>query len=193
MTQPNEHDGGEELSRTAQRRSLIGKIAQAMKRGAQTSGRAGFSTGALAELRRIDPEEPYTPALWRTLVGYGIDERWGDGEWREAQEVRWAALLMGMAHTVGLHDPYTSLGEALADAGWSETRFVRLMESRDTRLVEEVRRVAQYLSSKSQKANWTDVADLVLDQDAEWAESQRRKIARNYYRRLSALEAGAKS
>lgn len=190
MKESTEKDGGQPMSRAARRRSLVGKLAEKMKLGSQTAGRAGFSTGELAELRRIDPEQPYTPALWRTLVGYEIDQGWGDGEWREALEERWAALLMGMAHTVGLHDYSTPLGAALAEAGWSETRFVRLMDSRGTRLIEEIRRVAQYLSSKSQPADWAQVADLVLDQDADWAERQRRDIARDYYRRLNKLETG---
>jgi CRISPR system Cascade subunit CasB len=189
MTRPPETADDTKPSRAAQRRSLIGRLAHAMELGASSSGRAGFSTGDLAELRRIDPAQPYTPALWRTLIAYDIDDGWGDGTLRETLEERWAALLMGMAYTVGLHDPSLGLGTALAEAGWSETRFVRLMESRDKRLTEEIRRVAQYLSAKSQPANWAQVAGLVLDQDSDWAERQRRKIARDYYRRLNHKEA----
>lgn len=189
MTRPSETTDDTKPSRSARRASLIGRLAHAMKLGADSSGRAGFSTGDLAELRRIDPAQPYTPALWRTLIAHDIDDGWGDGPLREALEERWAALLMGMAYTVGLHELSVGLGTALAEAGWSETRFVRLMESRDERLTEEIRRVAQYLSAKSQAANWTQVADLVLDQDSDWAERQRRKIARDYYRRLNRKEA----
>lgn len=189
MTQPTDLAPQPPKTTWQKRQSAIGKIASAMNRSVETSGYAGFSTGDLAEFRRIDVQQPYTPALWQTLVAYQIDDDWPDqGPYRETQEERWATILMGMAFTIGLHSPTTKLGTALADAGWSETRFVRLMEARDTHLIEEIRRLSQYLSSKSQPLDWSELASLILTQEGDYATKLRRNIARDYYRQLHKLK-----
>ncbi len=149
---------------------------------------SSLSTGDMAELRRIEPDEPYTPALWKLIEDLDLGGRpgWLD---QEQRETRWAALMMGMAMNAGLHDFNTPLGEALAEAGWSELRFVRLLRATDTRLVEEIRRMAQYLGSKDQRADWTDVGRLLFSQHGDAADSYRRNIARPYYRQLYREEA----
>ncbi len=160
----------------------VGKIAARM----QKKG-AGLSTGDMAELRRISPDRPFTPALWRMLLWLEVGDApgWiGQSTW----ERRWATLLMGMAFCTGLHDYSASLGRALAEAGWSELRFVRLMRAEGDALEAEVRRIAQYLAGKSQRANWTDVARLLFYQSGETAQNIRLSIARRYYRALYAKE-----
>ncbi len=152
----------------------VGKIAGFMKQ------EGGLSRGDLAELRRISPEEPFTPALWRLLLMLDLDESpyWIDqGKW----ERRWATLMMGMAHCAGLHEYEISLGRALAEAGWSELRFVQLMRARDETLEKYLRRIAQFLSSKNQQANWTDVARLLFFQSGDATENVRLSISRDYY------------
>lgn len=155
--------------------SVVGKIAYAMEHH--------LSTGDLAQLRRISPENPYTPALWKVLLTY-VPESWTKGTKQDEKELRWSSLLMGMAMTAGLHDPNTPLGRALVQAGWSELRFVRLMQARGDSLAKEVRRLATFLASKSQPADWSDIAQLLLNQEGEWADRHRRRIARNYYHTL---------
>jgi CRISPR system Cascade subunit CasB len=144
-----------------------------------------LDSGEKAELRRISPARPVTPALWRVLIQLGEQEARG---WisQERWETRWATLLMGMAHCTGLHDYGTPLGAALAAAGWSETRFVRLMEARDETLAVHLRRMAQYLASKQQPANWADAARLLFRQSGETADEIRLDVARAYYGRLYA-------
>jgi CRISPR system Cascade subunit CasB len=144
----------------------------------------GVSTGDLAELRRIKPDEPYTPALWRILLNYVPN----DDQLSAERERRWAILLMAMATCAGLHDPSTDFGAALADAGWSELRFVRLLEARGDNLDKQLRRVAQYLASKDQQANWADAAWLLFVQQGDHASTTRQRIARSYYRRRYANE-----
>ncbi len=163
-------------------RSVVGKIAYAMEHH--------LSNGDLAQLRRTSPENPYTPALWKVLLSY-VPESWTKGSRQDEKECRWAAILQGMAMTVGLHSPSTPLGYALAQAGWSDLRFVRLMQARGDSLVKEVRRLASFLASKSQPADWSDIAQLLLNQDGEWAERHRRRIARDYYRALYQQEKDA--
>jgi CRISPR system Cascade subunit CasB len=155
--------------------SVVGKVAYAMEHQ--------LPTGDLAELRRISPDEPYTPALWKLLLSY-VPDSWTRGRDQDEKERRWAALFMGMSLAGGSHDPTVPLGRALAKSGWSELRFVRLLRARGDRLFHEVRRVAQYLNSKGQSTNWTDVAQLLLNQEGEWAEKHRLRIARAYYRTL---------
>ena len=120
----------------------VGKIAVMMEQ------KGVLSSGEKAELRRISPDEPFTPALWRLLLILNLDK----SPWHKQQvwERRWATLMMGMAHCAGLHDYQTSFGEALAEAGWSELRFVKLMRARGEILEKYLRRVAQFLSSKQQ-------------------------------------------
>lgn len=161
--------------------SSIGSMAGMMA----TDGALG--TGTLAELRRISPQKPFTPALWNLLLDLDEAEPWG-GLKRDTYERRMATLAMGMAICTGLHEYNEPLGRALADAGWSKLRFVRLMEARGETLEKHIRRMAQYLASKSQKANWVDVGWLLLGQDWDTADETRLRIARSYYGTLHAKE-----
>ena len=147
----------------------------------------GLSTGDLAELRRISPDEPFTPALWRVLLDLELDDApdWiSQSKW----ERRWATLLMGMARCAGLHSYDIPFGQALAEAGWSELRFVRLMRSDGQQLETELRRLAQYLASKNQRADWTDAGRLLFYQSGDTADDIRLQISRHYYKTLYAKE-----
>jgi len=141
--------------------------------------------GDRAALRRIDLDTPVTPTLWKVLFDLEQAEApdWiGQTKW----ERRWATLLMGMAHCAGLHDYDVPLGRALAEAGWSETRFVRLLEAEGDTLPVLIRRMAQYLASKQQPANWDDVRKLLFYQSGDTAADIRLSIARPYYHTLHA-------
>ncbi len=155
--------------------SVIGKMAYAVD--------YALSTGDVAQLRRISPSAPYTPALWKVLLMY-VPEAWIAGLDRDAKEQQWAVLLMALATARGSHNTRVSLGQALAHAGWSELRFVRLMQARNEALFMEVRRVASFLASKAQAADWGDVAKILLNQEGDWAERHRRRVARDYYRSI---------
>ena len=143
--------------------------------------------GDRAALRRIDPDTPVTPTLWKVLFDLDQDE---SPDWisQTKWEQRWATLLMGMAHCAGMHDYNVPLGQALAEAGWAETRFVRLLEADDETLPVLLRRMAQYLASKQQPANWDDVRRLLFYQSGDTAVDIRLSIARPYYRTLHAKE-----
>lgn len=166
----------------------FGRAIGTMHRMMTSEGR--LSTGDLAELRRISPDAPYTPALWRLLLDVGQGEAWG-GMNQDLYERRMATLAMGLATCAGYHDYRTPLGQALADAGWSELRFVRLMEARGETLEVLIRRLAQFLSSKGQVANWVDVGWLLVGQDMDSAQKTRLRIARSYYGRLHAKDSAS--
>jgi len=138
------------------------------------------SSGDRAELRRISPDRPFTPALWKLLLDMGQHEA---PEWisQERWERRWATLLMGLAFCAELHDYNRRLGSALAEAGYSELRLVRLLRAEGEQLEAYIRRLAQYLHSKQQPANWGEVANLLFYQSGETAEKIRLQIARSYF------------
>jgi len=150
-----------------------------------------LSNGDRAELRRIDPASPVTPALWKILLRLQ-EEGASVGLGHDAQERRWATLLMAMSLCISpsqnLHDYDVPLGQGLAAAGWSETRFVRLMEADADTLPVLVRRMAQYLASKQQAVDWSNVAWLLFTASGDAAEDVRLNIARTYYRTLYAQD-----
>ena len=98
-----------------------------------------------------------------------------------------------MPPRIQVHNQSIPLGRALVQAGWSELRFVRLMQVRGDDLVKDVRRLASFLASKSQTADWSDIAQLLFNQEGEWAERHRRRIARDYYKALYEREKDASS
>ncbi len=142
--------------------------------------RDSVSSGDRAELRRLDPKRPFTPALWKLLLDMGQHDA---PEWisQDRWERRWATLLMGLAFCAELHDYKRSLGSALAEAGYSELRLVRLLRAEGEQLETYIRRLAQYLHSKQQKANWGDVANLLFYQSGETSDKIRLHIARAYF------------
>ena len=158
-------------------RTSVGKAA-----GLLGSERLG--NGERAALRRISPEAPFTPALWKVL--HHLEQHDApDGIGQETWERHWATLLMGLSFCVSpssnLHAYGKPLGRALFEAGWSELRFVRLLRSKGEALEVELRRVAQYLASKSQPADWSDAASLLFYQYGDASEDIRLSIARAYY------------
>ncbi len=166
-------------------------LRQSVNKAAGLLASEALSNGDRAALRRISPDKPFTPALWKVL--YRLKRAGAPvGIGSETREHRWATLLMGMAFCISphsnLHDYHVPLGRALAEAGWSELRFVQLLRAEGKALDVHVRRVAQYLASKSQKANWAHVADLLFNQSNEWAEKTRLSISRSYYGALYAKE-----
>jgi CRISPR system Cascade subunit CasB len=184
MSQPSppETESAADDTGTISPREAVGRAARMLH-----PETGSLARGEQAALRRVSPDAPVTPALWKVLMALDQHEA-PDGISEERWERRWGALLMGLAHAPGLHDYATPLGEALATAGWSETRFVRLMEADADTLPDLLRRVAQYLASKQQAANWDDVRRLLFYQSGETAEDIRLDIARPYYRTLYAQE-----
>jgi CRISPR system Cascade subunit CasB len=167
-----------------ERPSLSRSVGQA----AGLIGSEGLSNGDRAALRRISPDAPFTPALWNVLHRLGQQDTPGPLR-QKTWERRWATLLMGLAFCAepgrNLHEYDVPMGRALFEAGWSELRFVRLLRSTGEGLEVELRRVAQYLASKAQPANWADAAYLLFyqhdDAAGETAEDIRLSIARDYY------------
>lgn len=142
-----------------------------------------LTNGERAELRRSSLDQPVTPTLWKVL--FEVEESTPSQGMTEAMwERRWASLLVGMSYCAGLHSNKVPLGEALAESGWSEVRFVRLMEAKSGVLPTLVRRMSQYLASKHQSADWYDVHKLLCGEYNSSGEDIRLDISRAYFKTL---------
>ena len=168
----------------------------------ERESRYGFKpldSGQRAQLRRIEPQSPFTPALWHVLFEVDHDE--APGWWKHREnttesewERRWASLLQAMTVCQGQHQPNvysgpdTRLGKVLADVAWAEMRFVRLMESRKRELEIQVRHMAQYIAGTGESLDWADVGKLLFFQRGDAAQNIRVGISRAYYGRRQVLE-----
>ena len=155
---------------------IVHRVSAALASGA-------ISPGNVAELRRLKPEDAATPVFWKLLAEY-VSPNWKlpeGGAARDAAERRWAVILNALGYLSFLDTPRRPLGSALAEAGYSELRFIRLLRASDDALADTVRKAAQFLASKAEPANLADLADLVLSDGRPWAENVRRRIARSYY------------
>lgn len=144
-------------------------------RGALLSG------GDVAMLRRMDPHTLSAPGFFKLAGTVLADDLPRGGEPRDEAEVRWAAVIVALAHLGELHRPGQRLGAALAHAGYSESRFVRLLRADGERLVDELPAMARYLAAKSVAADFTEAARLLLSAGRVDAEKTRRRLARDYY------------
>ena len=151
--------------------------------------------GDLAELRRMDPDEPDAAVFWRLMAEYDL---FGNPD----VERKWALILHGIAlmtprnraggeGTSTAHDGYTPIGRALFLGGesrresgrYSETRLNRLLTSRGPMLRTLLARMFRMLASDGVTFNWREMAQFILNEgyDEEAAERARRRIARDYY------------
>jgi CRISPR type I-E-associated protein CasB/Cse2 len=155
---------------------------------------AEFRRGDLADLRRMDPDEPDAAVFWRLLAQQDL---LGD----PAVESRWALILHGIAlmtptssgdgvaHTA--HNGNIPVGWALFLGGevrrvkglYSETRFNRLLTARGPMLRTLLARMFRMLAAANVSFNWREMAQFILNEgdDEEAAEQARRRMARAYY------------
>lgn len=145
-----------------------------------------LSPGEVAELRRLDPDEPGGGAFWKAVV-FHLEPA---GQLRGADaEARWALVLRAIGELHALHRPRRRLGRALAAAGVSEMRLVRLLRADLEALDSLLRAVTHQLASAGEPVDLADLAWLVVTARGSGAtreseERVRRGIARDYYRGL---------
>lgn len=155
--------------------STVGYLASLLKHGGGT-----LTTGDIAALRRMDPRAPAS-------AFFKLESYFPEGALPSAlealpiAETRWAAIVVGLAHLGDLHRPDVPLGAALANAGFSEIRFTRLLRADGERLVDEIPALGRFLAAKGVAANFTDAARLLVSADRSDEETSRRRLARRYY------------
>jgi len=158
--------------------SVVSRIAHALE--------GTLSPGEVADLRRLRPGEPGSPAFWKVATHFLEAQLPPSGEARDLAERRWAAIVQGLATLGHLLQPSRSLGRALAEARFSELRFVRLLRAQGDGLFKAVEITAKFLAAKGRSADWTGMARLVLSEGRPDEEKTRRQVAREYFRHLSA-------
>jgi len=148
------------------------------------AGREGALTRAdVAAVRRMDPRSP-DAAFFKLAVLALDDPPQVDSPAVLEAEGRWAAIVSGLALLGDLHQPAARLGRSLAEAGFSELRFSRLLRADAERLVDELPMLARFLAAKSVPADWSTAALLILSAGRSDEERTRRRIAREYYAAL---------
>jgi CRISPR type I-E-associated protein CasB/Cse2 len=160
-------------------------LQEAVREIARRMAREDYPTGSLAALRRLRPEAPDGAAFWWLVAEYAPQAFDND---RAAQAL--AAVVQGMAIARPFHRPLSGrgrLGEALAEAGVSEARLLRVLRLPRSELPEELRRLARLMGNRGDagRFDWANAFDLLF-----WADGERvrRDIARDYYRRQYNLQ-----
>lgn len=138
-----------------------------------------FPRGDLAELRRMNPDNPATPAFWRIMAQHNLpDTAWGVS--------RWALILHGIALMTPTANAKIPVGRALflggslqRDSGfYSEVRLERLLKSQGAIFRNLINRLFKMLASAKQPLDWEEMAALIIDD----SDAARYKIASDYYR-----------
>ena len=152
--------------------------------------------GDLAELRRMDPDEPDAAVFWRLMAQYDLLDV------GEAVEGKWALIIHGIALTTptgsgegnhsSAHGGYVPVGRALFLGGesqratgfYSEARLNRLLTAGGPILRTLLARMFRMLASSGVSFNWREMAQFILNEghDEDAAEQSRRRMAREYYR-----------
>ena len=163
-------------------RDIVGWIAVQIERV--------LSPGALSELRRITPENPWCPTVWRLLADQKFDPLLsGNDDQASQSEKKWSFIIHIMALTAGLHEPSKPVGQVLAALGFSELRLNRLLKAQDNQILDQVSSVARYLKSKGESFNLIDLALLFLTgSGTEKGDRIRSRIARSYFTTLAKSE-----
>ena len=153
------------------------------------------SRGDLAELRRMDPDEPDAAIFWRLMAQHDLLDR------GETVEGKWALILHGIAlmtptasgddNPKTAHDGYMAVGRALflggesqrSSAFYSESRLNRLLTAGGPILRTLLARMFRMLAASDVSFNWREMAQFILNEgyNEDAAEQGRRRIARAYY------------
>ncbi|MBB4199538.1 hypothetical protein CCR94_01235 [Rhodoblastus sphagnicola] len=131
--------------------------------------------GDLAELRRLDPDQPQAPAFFRILARVA-PEAGVESMRRYAHYLRILALNPDALSN-------DRLGAVMAAAGLSESRVQRMLTARGESLHDQLRLIARRLANAG-NVPWSGFRDLLLTTDEDKVERKRMMIARDYWRAL---------
>ena len=150
-----------------------------------------LTRGDLANLRRMDLDDP-DPVVIRLMAG----EETLEGEIaNDAVFRKWTLILHGLAlmtpkssgnGSISAHDGSTPVGRGLHQAGYSESRFNRLLTARERMLHTLLARMFRMMASAEQRFNWSEMARFIRNSDyiKDRTEQCRRRIASYYYREI---------
>lgn len=127
-----------------------------------------LSNGEQAELRRGTIGGPF----WRLLGSIGKQ----DAHVNDVQ--KWQLLVRCLA--IAGHNSKKPLGNALKQAGYSEARMKRLLESDADALPGMLRRTARQLKSAGHTGDWNIIRRILFDYKGD-ADKARIKLAQDYF------------
>lgn len=148
-------------------------------------GSPAFPRGNLAELRRMNPEEPDSTSFYQLMGARGLLRN-------ETLETKWAMIIHGIAlMTPTSHHSGTPVGEALFKGGdpsrtnafYSSLRLNRFLKSEGSVLVTLANQLFLMMKTANQPFDWREMAAFILNEgiNSEKAEELRRTISRSYY------------
>ena len=160
----------------------LSKVISALSRELDPTRRG---SGSLAELRRI--RDDYLPPRFWVLYLTVVPKEWREHKGKpDARHDRaWAHLTRAMvemgANPLSFQMPF---GRALAESGYSEARFVRLLRAEGEVIARELRTAGEWLAKSGvRRVNWMDPSSLF-----DWgpgmqssARSARHRLARDYF------------
>ena len=148
-----------------------------------------LTRGDLANLRRMDLDDP-DPLVIRMMTSQDALAEWvtNDAIYR-----KWALILQGLALMtpkssgdggVSAHQGNTPVGQALYQAGYSESRFNRLLAAREEMLHTLLSRMFRMVAAADQRFSWREMARFIRSSgyNEDRAEQYRRHISSYYYR-----------
>ncbi|MGV6874107.1 type I-E CRISPR-associated protein Cse2/CasB [Pseudochelatococcus sp. B33] len=145
---------------------------------------AKLPPGPLAELRRASPGDGVA-SFWRIYHGQGLAAQAGkDLDWE------WVITALALLTSTGAnpekrsaHDADTSLGRALFEAGVSELRVAKVLNSPLPQRREALMRLVRVLANKDARFDTRELAKLLLFPNADRAApgNPLRRLAKDYY------------
>ncbi len=184
MPQPETHGVAQEASEMPVQAARPNRV-EALAGAIRALGKAE-RRGDLASLRRLDADAPDAPAFFRIVVKVAPDVT-------AAELRRYAQFLQILALKPDVLSS-GSFGAAMAEAEVSEGRVQKLLSARRPALSEQLRLIARRLANAG-KLPYRQIGDLILidDEDGEYAENIRLRIARDYWRALDRAEVSTPS
>jgi CRISPR system Cascade subunit CasB len=155
-------------------------LATEVRRLAATVTASHYPTGDRAALRRWAPGQPVPLAFYRLWLRHMRSDLPP-----ESQTNAWIALAWSIATLgAGGHVPQRSLGQALAESGFSEGRLERLLSAPEEVHLELFMSAVRLLAAKGKGFDLLDAARFLLTTDAAKREGIYRRIAEGFYRYL---------
>ena len=171
--------------------SIAVRFARDMARVNSDRFSSPLTRGDLANLRRMDLDDP-DPVVIRIMAG---EEALLNQIAIDAVFRKWTLILHGLAlmtpkssgdGSISAHDGSIQVGRGLYRAGYSESRFNRLLAARERMLHTLLARLFRMMAATDQRFSWREMARFIrnIDYNAGRAEQGRRRIASYYYREM---------
>ena len=165
------------------------RFARDMARVNSEQHHSSLTRGDLANLRRMALDDP-APIVVRMMTGQDALAKWVTND---AIYHKWALILHGLAlmtprssgdGSLSAHDGTTPVGQALYQAGYSESRFNRLLAAREDMFLTLLSRMFRMMAAADQRFSWREMARFIRSSDynKDQAERCRRRISSYYYR-----------